>query len=97
MMMELKPYDSRKSFYGKARVEHDGDICVCYSYHTPVAAFTHGMMFRLWGGYSATTQRHLNAFAVYCGMRGVQGKAAWDNMAVVPMEMVRLYARHKAA
>ena len=54
-------------------------------------------MFRLWGDYSATTQRHLNAFAVYCGMRGVQGKAAWDNMAVVPMEMVRLYARHKAA
>lgn len=67
---ELKPvYDGRKSFYGKALVEHEGDFITLYSYGTPVvkvdAVGDWGKpMFRLlekWD-YSATTLRHVREF-----------------------------------
>lgn len=65
---ELAPVDGRKSFYGKAYVEinHDGSETL-YSYQTPIIRReTDGTFTRLWGGWSATTGRHINAF---CGMR----------------------------
>lgn len=65
----LMPNDSHKSFYGKARVYDTDAGLVLVSYSTPVAAFVNGRFIRLWSGYSATTQRHVNAFAAYCGLR----------------------------
>ena len=64
---ELIPTDGRKSFYGKARVYLNpiGDEFL-FSYETCVAVrYKNGEIARLWGGWSATTGRHIKAF---CGM-----------------------------
>lgn len=63
----LMPKDSRKSFYNKAvvRVSKNGTQTL-RSYTTDVARITpDGKVERLWGGWSATTGRHIAAF---CGM-----------------------------
>lgn len=56
-------YDSRKSFYGKARVEiRDDGTKMLWSYNTHVASIkpdTKPMVFDL---YSATTTRHIKEF-----------------------------------
>ena len=80
----LKPMDSHKSFYGKAKVEErDDGSKVLYSYGTPVCGLTvSGRFFRAWGGYSATTMRHVNSFLEAEGMNG-GGKAWWDKQPVV--------------
>lgn len=77
----LFPIDSRKSFYNKCYVEDKNGVLVCYSYNTPVAKFEQGKMFRLWGDYSATTMRHVNAFAAYCGIRE-GGKKWWNSLPI---------------
>lgn len=79
----LKPMDNRKSFYGKAKVEErDDGSKVLYSYGTPVCGVTvSGRFFRAWGGYSATTMRHVNSFLEAEGMNG-GGKAWWDKQPV---------------
>lgn len=64
---ELTPTDSRKSFYGKCRVEvqQDGSE-ILMSYNTPIIQrLTDGTLKRLWAGWSATTGRHIAAF---CGL-----------------------------
>lgn len=63
----LMPTDSRKSFYNKALVTvNDDGSEVLTSYTTPVAKrMPTGEIIRLWGGWSATTGRHIKAF---CGM-----------------------------
>lgn len=78
-MYELQPNDSRKSFYGKARViEKDNGEKVLQSYNTEVCKVTSGGQFvRLWSGYSATTMRHVNSFLDLVGIAG-GGKAWWD-------------------
>lgn len=70
MTYELKPFrTNQKSFYGKANVtvSYCGDdmYLVLDSYGTQVVAVRiakGGMPYanRLWGGYSATTLRHVN-------------------------------------
>ena len=77
----LNPIDRRKSFYKKAVVLEDNSRLTLRSYNTEVAEFdrTSGKFTRLWGGYSATTMRHINAFASYCGLRD-GGKAWWDSL-----------------
>lgn len=64
LMYELFPrYDSRKSFYGKAKVlETDSGVYLC-SYDTLVCGIEDGVFKRFWAGYSATTMRHVNEFA----------------------------------
>ena len=65
---------SQKSFGGKAIVEEyeNGDK-VLLSYLTPVLKKTKdGKLIRLWDGYSATTGRHIKAFA---GITGSQFKS----------------------
>ena len=60
---------SQKSFGGKAIVEEyeNGDK-VLLSYLTPVLKQTKdGKLIRLWDGYSATTGRHVEAFAGITG------------------------------
>lgn len=60
---ELKPV-SQKSFYGRAYVYvADDGTETLYSYGTPVARRkANGAYERLWGGYSATTAKHVKAF-----------------------------------
>ena len=64
---ELTPNDGRKSFYGKAVVEIAADGSeTLYSYNTPIIKRTaSGELIKLWGGWSATTGRHIAAF---CGL-----------------------------
>lgn len=75
---ELTPNDSRKSFYGKARVVvDDNGTETLYSYTTAVVRRTPGgSLERLWSGWSATTGRHIAAF---CGIN----KKEWDKMPVI--------------
>lgn len=73
----LMPKDSHKSFYGKAKVLVDDDGKeTLISYWTPVLEKApDGTLRRLWGGWSATTGRHIKAFA------GIN-KSEWDKMEV---------------
>lgn len=62
--MELKPNDSRKSFYGKCYVEllDDGSE-VLYSYGTKIMTKKiDGTLIRHWSGWTNTTGRHIRAF-----------------------------------
>ena len=78
---ELKPTDSPKSFYGKAIIiEKDNGETVLQSYETEVCKIkSNGEFVRLWGGYSATTMRHVNSFVQLFNIAG-GGKAWWDNL-----------------
>ena len=76
---ELKPkYDRCKSFYKRAKVqENDGEKRLI-SYSTKVCSIdSDGNFHRHWGGYSATTMRHVNEFIRQNGIDG-GGKAWWD-------------------
>ena len=69
-MYELTPTNSRKSFYGKAKVliEDDGTETL-YSYDTPIIKrLVSGELVKLWDGWTATTGRHIHAF---CGLNKV--------------------------
>ena len=63
-------YDRAKSFYGKAKViETDNGEKVLQSYNTFVCRITAaGRFVRMWGGYSATTMRHVNSFLSFYDM-----------------------------
>jgi len=66
--MEIKnliPNDSHKSFYGKAKVMVENGVETLLSYDTPILRRENGNLKRLWGGWSATTGRHIAAF---CGL-----------------------------
>lgn len=81
---ELPCLDGHKSFYGKARVmECTNGEKLLQSYDTIVCKLdADGNFVRLWSGYSATTQRHVNSFLQLNGLDGLQGKANWDKMPV---------------
>ena len=57
-------YDSRKSFYGKAKViVHDNGIIQLQSYNTIVCETdNHGYFRKLWNGNTQTTNRHIKEF-----------------------------------
>ena len=75
-LYELTPNDGRKSFYRKALVCELHGRRISRSYNTVVAWIDRGgHVHRTWSGWSATTGRHLRAFA------GIN-KAAWDKMPV---------------
>ena len=63
---------------------------VIFSYGTPVLAVDcSGMkpcLVRLWDGWSATTQRHINKALATLGREGIR-KADWDNMPVEPADI----------
>lgn len=76
---ELHPVDCRKSFYGKALEIIAGNITMLKSYDTVVAYIDENRkVHRTWGGWSATTGRHIYAF---CGKH----KAEWDKLPVEPV------------
>jgi len=82
-LYELKPqFDSRKSFYGKARVYRDdkGHLLLM-SYSTIVAQITDGIVtedgqnhIQVNGWYSATTARHINEFLRQHGFKAMSKK-----------------------
>lgn len=76
---DLPCLDRRKSFYGKARIkETENGEKVLQSYNTEVCKINvNGQFVRMWGGYSATTMRHVNSFLSFFGIPG-GGKAWWD-------------------
>lgn len=61
---ELHPmHDSRKSFYGKAKViEHDNGTVQLQSYDTIVCEIVGGVFRMLWEGKTQTTSRHIKEF-----------------------------------
>ena len=77
----LMPKDGHKSFYGKAIVrEYEDGTKVLRSYSTDVASIDkNGELHRHWDRWSATTGRHVAAFA------GI-GKAIWDKMDVEKLD-----------
>lgn len=80
-LYELTPKDSRKSFYRKAFVIIANGKKYLKSYDTIVASIDeNGTIYRYWADWSATTGRHLIAFA------GIN-KKAWDAMPVTPCEL----------
>ena len=91
IITELTPDNSRKSFYGKARVLSRGNVHVLQSYNTYVCMIDGaGRVLRLWGGYSATTMRHVNAFLSTFGKDG-GGKAWWDALPVERFDWISFY------
>ena len=105
---ELTPIDGRKSFYGKAKVcVADDGTETLYSYDTPILKrTTNGEFIRMWGGYSSTTMRHINAFVTMFNISG-GGKAWWNALPVeekphggadmTPAESLKaMYARRAA-
>jgi hypothetical protein len=84
---ELMPNDSRKSFYGKAIVIPAGDLRILMSYGTAVGYMdAAGTFHRTWAGWSATTGRHVAAFALaFSPIKRRIGKADWDKLPVEPV------------
>lgn len=76
------PAVNQKSFYGKAIViEYSKDLVVLKSYDTEVARIESGRFVRMWGGYSSTTMKHVNAFLGFYGLPG-GCKKWWDSLPV---------------
>lgn len=73
-------YDSRASFYGKARVEADYPIVRLISYTTHVASIVYdgtavdGGRAEVYGTYSQTTLRHIREFLLQYGFTAVNSK-----------------------
>lgn len=85
---ELRPDGRQKSFYGKAIVtEYSKDLAILTSYNTEVAAIKNGEFIRLWDGWSATTQKHVNAFLNLYGVAG-GGKEHYINTPVTRHNLI---------
>jgi hypothetical protein len=81
-------YDSRKSFYGKARVEADYPEVRLISYNTNVATiFYDGTpddkgRLEVYGTYSQTTLRHIKEFAKQYGFKAGTSKQIMEDYGV---------------
>lgn len=82
-LYDLEPqYDSRKSFYGKAKVYKDNKgHLLLVSYSTIVAEITDGILtedgrstVKVNGWYSQTTARHINDFLYQYGFKTMSKK-----------------------
>ncbi len=74
---DLTPqHDSRKSFYGKARVEQtvQGGVMRLISYTTHVASIIPGKRAEVYGTYSQTTLRHIKEFLLQNGFKADNSK-----------------------
>jgi len=68
--IELTPTDSRKSFYGKAKIKTEGNTSYLYSYDTCVAEYNNDTKeIKTNGYYSQTTAKHINAFLNHFGFK----------------------------
>ena len=66
-------YDSRQSFYGKAKVRNEGNRVILRSYDTDVAYIENGKAV-ISGTYSTTTLRHIKEFLKQNGFKAVDIK-----------------------
>lgn len=66
-------YDSRASFYGKARVEERDGVKLLWSYTTNVATIKNGKAY-VRGLYSNTTTRHIKEFLLQNGFKADNSK-----------------------
>jgi hypothetical protein len=67
-IFQLTPNNGRKSFYGKCQVIEENGISKLQSYETIVAEYNHNTnIMKVFGYYSPTTARHINAFLEYYG------------------------------
>ena len=79
--------DSRKSFYGKCKIINtEGGYSYLQSYDTIVAYRKNGVVYRTWGGWSATTGRHLQVF-------GIMGKKEWEKLPVISLPIDSPFSR----
>lgn len=80
----LPCYDNRKSFNNKAYCVETGKTIILESYGTKVGFIRGGVFHRTWGGYSATTMRHVKNFLEHYDMLGgiPHTKAWWDSLKV---------------
>lgn len=97
---DLSPqYDSRKSFYGKARVRTlDDGTEILYSYNTPVVRVKDGQVTLLSRGYlgwasSQTTLRHVKEFLQ---QRGFKTGSVHDIAKLYPQEQAHLFENSDA-
>ena len=73
---DLPCYDSKKSFYGKAKVIECENGRYLQSYSTIVCFLSYGGTFKkLWDGYSQTTMHHINSFMNFVGWSEYGGKS----------------------
>lgn len=89
----LIPVDGRKSFYNKAIVTDYNGTKTLTSYATDVAKIDiQGNFIKLWGGYSATTMRHINAFRIENGLQAIS-KKEWLEIPhnITPFEKAQAY------
>ena len=78
-MKNLKPiYDNSKSFYGKAKVELDGNRIVLYSYESYVAYIENDVAY-ITGCYTQTTMRHIKEFLLQNGFEAVSKKQMMED------------------
>lgn len=66
-------FDSRQSFYNKARVIENGDEKILVSYTTNVASISHGKA-KVFGTHSPTTLRHIKEFLRQNGFTAINKK-----------------------
>lgn len=83
IIKEFTPKSDRKSFYGKCKAyELDNGCKLLKSYDTLVCLLDRdNTLHRLWGGYSATTSRHVHQFCLTYGLNS-GGKPIWDKLEV---------------
>lgn len=74
-------YDSRASFYGKAKVTELYGAKRLYSYDTHVATIDLGMA-TVFGTYSATTLRHIKEFLKQNGFKADNAKQIMEDYGV---------------
>ena len=71
-------YDSRQSFYGKAKVIEEGNKQTLISYNTEVATIENGKV-KVNGTYSITTLRHIKEFLLQNGFKADSKKEIEKN------------------
>ena len=65
---ELKPINGQKTFNRKAIVQENNGVSYLISYDTVVAEFDlHNNTMQVYGWFSSTTARHINAFLDFYG------------------------------
>ena len=74
-------YDSRNSFYGKAKVEVLENRINLYSYETLVAYIENGVAY-ITGDYTQTTLRHIKEFLLQNGFVAINKKQMMEDYAV---------------
>ena len=74
-------YDSKQSFYEKAKVEIDGNRIILYSYGSYVAYIENYDAY-ITGDYTQTTFRHIKEFLLQNGFVAISKKQMMEDYAV---------------